>query len=341
MLDSLLDALGYAGEALNKPGRAVRGVLAGNPDELAAAIPFSDSLGITNQSASTSGKDLLSALGLDVGSGTMGDIAGFGAEVATDPLAWMGAGLGSRLGGAAERAAVARGPQFGTTADDLSRMLSGSLTGDIVESKILQNPQASRILSEINPESQFIGNGVEALAFKEPSGSVTRIGSVQPGAAGRPIAPGIAQPNFTQDIGAASPFRVERGIPYADRVNDVPFWTRRDSSTMLTQSDMLDRSLLESGLKRTDRHFGNIGMIGERPVAIDPGDIATLFGAKPGATQPVLQAAEPGMMMNTLLDALGSSQSIRSGESPRYQALLSLLGGGGGAVTGAFGRAGQ
>lgn len=338
-MSDILDAIGYIGSALDKPGRAVRGLLAGKPEEAAAIIPFSDSMGLTQQSNATSGKDLLKALGMDVGEGIGGDIAGFATELGTDPLALLGAGAGLRLGGAAERAAVARGPQWGTSAEDLGRMLSNGLTADIPEAKLLQHPQASRILSEINPGSTYIGNGVEGIAFEEPSGTVTRLGEVMPGSKGRPIAPNVAQADSAMDIpGDAMSWRVERGIPYADRVNDVPFWAKRNPETMLDKSGELDMALKQSGLRRQDRHFGNIGMVDDTPMVIDPGDIRALPGFS-GGFQEVAQAREPGMMMNALLDALGSSQTIQAGADPRYRVLLGVTGGGGGAVAGATGRA--
>ena len=114
----LLDALGYLGDSLDKPGRAVRGLLGGRPEELLAALPFSDSLGITDKANRVSGQDLT---GLDDGSllSTLGNMA---AEVGTDPLMFAGAGLGRMLGGRAAEAAVARGPRYATTEDDLLRM---------------------------------------------------------------------------------------------------------------------------------------------------------------------------------------------------------------------------
>ncbi len=372
MIDSLLSALGYAGEAIDKPGRAVRGLLSGRPDEAASIIPFSDSLGLTDRSRSVSGKDLLNALGVDVGDGLGGDVAGFAAEVATDPLTLLGAGAGARLGGAAERAAVAAGPRYGTTADDLRKMLAGSLTGDMVEGKILGSPNSKRLLSEINPESQLIGNGVEALAFKEPNGTITRIGEVPIGweNTGRPVIPSVAQAESTMNLPGG--FRVERGIPFADNVGDMGYWTKRPlgglyedfanpntpagitgvtsggstlEDALRSRSDWLDRSLRQDGFQRRDRHFGNVGTINGRSVVIDPGDLTPTMGRSLDAMRattefaPVATAAEPGAMMNALLNALGSAEAIQAGANPRYRALLGIAGGGGGAVSGAAGRA--
>ena len=100
-MSALLDALGYVGDSLAKPGRAVRGVLAGRMDEGLAALPFSDSLGITDPTRAVSGRDLLGQAGMATGNSWLDGLAGFGAEVATDPLTFLGAGLGTALGRAA------------------------------------------------------------------------------------------------------------------------------------------------------------------------------------------------------------------------------------------------
>lgn len=92
---SLLDALGYVGDTLAKPGRAVRGVLAGRPDELANLIPFSDTMGLTDPHRQVRGRDLLNQMGVtdeaDDGWGAM--LGGFGADVLTDPLTYAGGAL--------------------------------------------------------------------------------------------------------------------------------------------------------------------------------------------------------------------------------------------------------
>lgn len=104
--DSLLSKLGgkalsglsWVGQTIGKPGRAARGLLAGQPGELANLLPFSDTLGITDPDKSVSGDDLLDKWGLrdksrDKPEGffeTVADAApGFAAEVATDPLSYL------------------------------------------------------------------------------------------------------------------------------------------------------------------------------------------------------------------------------------------------------------
>ena len=104
-MSALLDALGYVGDAMGKPGRAVRGVLGGHLDEALAAIPFSDSLGLTDESRKVSGADLI---GADPES-TLGMLGGMGVEMALDPLNLVsGAGL-LRMSGAGAVAAAKAG----------------------------------------------------------------------------------------------------------------------------------------------------------------------------------------------------------------------------------------
>jgi hypothetical protein len=93
--------LSYIGSTLNKPGRAVRGLLAGKWSEGLAAIPFSDSLGITDPENEVRGRDLTNRLGLtdkrDKGWGAWG--AGVAADIATDPLTYLSFGAKHALTG--------------------------------------------------------------------------------------------------------------------------------------------------------------------------------------------------------------------------------------------------
>ena len=119
-MGALLDALGWVGESIGKPGRAVRGVLAGGGLPAAAhLVPFSDTLGLTNPNDNVTGRQLLEkwgAVGPKTGEGfDSGDLAGMGAEMALDPLTYVGPGLISRgakmlgFGGKAAEAAAAAG----------------------------------------------------------------------------------------------------------------------------------------------------------------------------------------------------------------------------------------
>ena len=103
-MGALLDALGWVGESLDKPGRAVRGALGGQGfGALKNLVPFSDTAGWTDPSQSLSGRDLLQKWGAigeanpNEGIG-LGDIAGFGVEMALDPTNFIGLGTLKHLG---------------------------------------------------------------------------------------------------------------------------------------------------------------------------------------------------------------------------------------------------
>ncbi len=73
-------------------GRAMRGLLGGHPRELLSFLPGSDTVGLTDPEQKTSGRDLLQQWGMvDAPQPGLewGDIAGFGAEVATSPLTYL------------------------------------------------------------------------------------------------------------------------------------------------------------------------------------------------------------------------------------------------------------
>lgn len=118
-----MSGLQYVGETLDKPGQALRGLLAGKPAELLNLIPFSDALGITSSEGvlgkygmnltddedAVSGRDLLEKMGalqenqdgLD-----WGDVAGFGVDILTDPTTWIpGVGF-TKLGKAFKKAGL-------------------------------------------------------------------------------------------------------------------------------------------------------------------------------------------------------------------------------------------
>jgi hypothetical protein len=376
MFDSILDALGYAGDVLDKPGRAVRGVLSGKLDEAAAFVPFSDSLGLTDPGRRTSGRELLSSLGLDAGDGIGGEIAGFGAEVATDPLTLIGGGIGRAVGGRASRAAEAMGPRYGTTSDDLMKIVGDA--GHKPDSswyhmeRLLADPNADRVLSEIPPGSTWLGEGKDALSLRTPTGDVLRLAAEKADTPGRIVHDSILGTTRAVDVpstpGLAT--RVERS-PFAEGVGSKDL-SRRDPATMLTAMERLKQDMYASGLNFWDSHLGNAGFVGGTPKIIDPGAVRLLsegagaFNHTPGGTmtrvspdklgplvpasafarEAVTGAADPGPLMSRLLDFLGgpgrTREAIESGLSgPNFRNELMLAGGGLGSVGGAFGRAGR
>jgi hypothetical protein len=114
-----LGGIAYLGSALEKPGRAVRGILAGKPREALAAIPFSDALGITDYADRTSGRDLLRRYGMADKEDTWGNfLGGLAAEIATDPLTFLTPLAATKAGQVAAKAGVQSGSmykQVGTT----------------------------------------------------------------------------------------------------------------------------------------------------------------------------------------------------------------------------------
>src|SRR5579863_8355909 len=103
MANPLLDILSTAGHVLDTPGSVIRGLLAGDSDRAFG--------GIMDPSKRVSGRDMLDKWGVtNSDSGALGDIGGFAAQVATDPLSWLGgAGLLRRAFGGAGQAANAVG----------------------------------------------------------------------------------------------------------------------------------------------------------------------------------------------------------------------------------------
>lgn len=103
----VLPPLTYVGQTLDKPGAAVRGLLAGRPDQLANLVPFSDTAGLTDPSQRTSGRGLLEAYGLVGPKGPefdWTDASGIGVELATDPLNLLGLANVGRVAKAAQGA---------------------------------------------------------------------------------------------------------------------------------------------------------------------------------------------------------------------------------------------
>lgn len=119
---------GYVGGVLEKTfgGRAVRGLPGGKPRELLSVLPFSDTLGVTDEADRVSGRDLLRNMGAADREDTRGNFpGGLGAEVALDPATYLtfGAGALTRSGQVARKIGqlpgTARGRLTGSLADIL------------------------------------------------------------------------------------------------------------------------------------------------------------------------------------------------------------------------------
>lgn len=101
MIDSILDALGYVGDSLDKAGpRPLRGLLAGKPREALSFVPFSDEMGLTDPNDIRTGRHVTDNLGItdshDKGWGAIG--LGMMADALIDPVALGGTAMAGRAG---------------------------------------------------------------------------------------------------------------------------------------------------------------------------------------------------------------------------------------------------
>lgn len=340
-MDELMSALGYLGDLADKPGRAVRGLLAGRGREAMAALPFSDTAGLTDPAERVSGSDLLASAGLQTGNELADALLGFGAEATLDPTSYLGVGLGARLGATAgrslERAAVARGPGYTGGAAHLAAMSEGGAKGFADDLARL----APAALSEVPPASALIGKGTEGVAFRTPTGDVVRLGYVNPGEAGRPVADSVLQATRAVDYpvpaGSAVGVRAER-VPFADMAGDRKYWLGGSGVPGQTRIGAVRKAAADEGLLFADAHAGNVGVYGGRPVVIDPGAVEPLAGAAL-TRQPVTAAADPSPAAALLLDLLGGQPAMRRAldagrAAPAYERSLAAAGGAAGGVAG-------
>jgi len=116
--DSILSSLAHAAwtpigallGALDKPGRAIRGTLAGRPEELLNLIPLSDAFEWTDPDKAVSGRDLNRMAGLADDEDTWGNwFGGLATEILTDPLNLITLGTSSSLTAAGKAAKLTTG----------------------------------------------------------------------------------------------------------------------------------------------------------------------------------------------------------------------------------------
>lgn len=351
-MSAILDALGYVGDSLDKPGRAVRGLLGGRPEEALAAIPFSDTMGLTNAENRVSGGDLLRQMGMDPGDGLGGTLAGMGVEMATDPLMFAGGAIGGMLGRRAGAAAMARGPRYGTTADDLLGQVDSF-------AKPWEREAAARqigILSEASPQvfaevpdgAKLLGVGAEGLALRNPTGDVTRLGLTSAGTPGRPIAETILQPTRTADYAAGTSGRMvgraER-VPMAGMVDNGNYWNGSPTVGAQDRLGQLFDDAAGEGVDFFDLGAKNAGRVGGRDVIIDPGAF-DLTPAFKGGANPVTAARGSSPLMSALIALGGGDEAVRAAinagrADPGMMMALARTGALGGSTLGAFGRLNQ
>lgn len=317
MESALLDALGYVGDALGKPGRAVRGLLAGRADEAAAAIPFSDALGLTDPGRAVSGRDLLDHYGLSTGNSLADSALGFGADVVTDPTTYLGGFLGRMAGKAAgrglEAAAAARGPGYATTLADLMPAARAADDGGLAVRRLdWIGKHAPGAFGEVPEGSSLLGAGAEGVTFRTPAGDVVRLGREMADAPGRPVSANVLQSTRALDYGTGIPGAVVRAerVPLAETVGDASYWLRGSGRPGQTRLGALAHDAAAEGLNFADRTPANAGLVNGQSLVIDPGAVrATEQFA--GGFQPVGTASQPSALTRAMLDLLGGQRATR------------------------------
>lgn len=166
-------------DALGKPGRAVRGALAGRFDELANLVPFSDSLHLTDPNRAVSGRDLNRMYGLADGEDTWANwFGGLGTEILTDPLNLITLGTTHSLTAAGRAAKM--GINGATLADTAAGRIAAEQAGlagirspwfyDAIASRIgLPTGNIPLFTGEASEKfANAAGQGLDALTRKVP-----------------------------------------------------------------------------------------------------------------------------------------------------------------------------
>lgn len=195
MLDPLWQGLLWGLDSLGKPGRAARGVIHGltdiaqgeTPDwkgGLLHAIPFSDTLGITNSEEGATGWDLARNWNLYENQPGIDptDIASFAIDVATDPLSWIGAplaragarGIQSLRGARAAKALPAAEPvaqiaEEGRSLVPVANRMQPSPIGPTITPDVipLPGPQPLALPAPIPPIYSRLQRAAESLPGKQ------------------------------------------------------------------------------------------------------------------------------------------------------------------------------
>ncbi len=190
-----LNWLGYAGSALSKGGAAGRGVASGLTGGewgggLLNLIPFSDTMGLTNEKDKITGWDLLSQAGIEPAKKQKGlhpldnpgdfawDVAAFGLDVVSDPLTYVG-GLGILAKGAGVLSKAGRATKAAGLLDDAARVAAktGAKGSAGVGRRVFTMTQTPRTAIELLPAGRRAAARKKFFTAATKGGTLKRSGA--------------------------------------------------------------------------------------------------------------------------------------------------------------------
>ncbi len=255
-MSSILDALGYVGDTLSKPGRAVRGVIGGRMDEGLSFLPFSDSLGLTDPSRAVTGHDLLGQMGFEPGDGLGGTLAGIGVDVATDPLTYFGGALtrgllrgGSRGVSALEEA----GPEshifdLVTPEERAALDVLPQTIDNVAPVQAQAEAAASPLLSSL------VGPAPEVAQVDDASALLNSLGDITTHPAFGEVESMRWRPDKVSDMGQPSEWGFDLGIGPENVYDPGRFGVGAD----MIASDNLKSDAMQHALRSWDTALGNL-----------------------------------------------------------------------------------
>lgn len=173
-MNPLMSALGFLGDSLDRPGAAVRGLLAGRPDQLAYLVPGAESLGLVDPERRVTGQDLLRRAGVVNGDedswGAM--LGGMAVDTLTNPLTYLPL-VGAAAGGSRFSPMKALREQFPMAYGKDARIAGGTTMQKVDAAKLLG--QVDEINAGIAPGAAKVGGaynparGVGAISADAPS----------------------------------------------------------------------------------------------------------------------------------------------------------------------------
>lgn len=310
-LNTGASGLSYILGTLDKPGQAVRGVLAGKgASSLKHLIPFSDTLGITTEADQTSGRDLTNKLGItdrrDNGWGSWG--LGLAADIATDPLNYATFGAKSALtpvgkalqkGGHLKgwsREALLRG--YNALEPDLTA--AGKTASQITH----MADRGARIAS---PEAVAAANAAGGLKAGQPLAGLARL-SVPFGGPGVTLGTGKIGLRVARGLDKAADY-LQFGNPVGRAIGAMFDPSRHeavDASTQRGARKYLDPSLAELNQQGRDQAYGILSQLDPliREGKFSEQEITEAARAA-GENTPFVGMANPMLQLNPTIQQVG------------------------------------